>query len=190
MWLWQAEGPQTGTGSDETFAPGHCLPHSPLSKYTAEKPSLPHHHQSVSDSSWDVSFDGLYLGMCVVWAHLVSKLTYLLKNTNQMQDKTRALPSRVILLFSLLFSQQSLLSGGVQVIICHAWLILTKLFSKCQAVIPLTSKRRWQLSRSVSLWWTSTMAGHWLGRSSTCPPVTNHWARGGKEAECSFIEAR
>lgn len=58
MWLWQAEGPQTGTGTDETFAPGHCLPHLPLTKYTVEEPSLPHHHQSVSDPSWDVSFDG------------------------------------------------------------------------------------------------------------------------------------
>lgn len=32
MWLWQAAGPQTGTGADETFAPGHCLPHLPLAK--------------------------------------------------------------------------------------------------------------------------------------------------------------
>ncbi len=102
MWLWQAEGPQTGTGSDETFAPGHCLPHSPLSEYAAEKPSLPHHHQSVSDSSWDVSFDGLCLGVCAAWAHLVSKLTHLLKDTNQMQDKTRALPSKESF-FSFLF---------------------------------------------------------------------------------------
>lgn len=31
--------------------------------------------------------------------------------------------------------------------------------------------------------------GSLTGCSSTCPPVTTHWARGGKGAECSFIEA-
>lgn len=176
MWLWQAEGPQTGTGTDGTFAPGHCFLHLPLSKYAVEEPSLPYHHQSVSDSSWDVSFDGLCLGvcvcLCVLWAHLVGKWSYLLKD-NTSTEKS---------FFSSLFY---LASNH-----CHSWLILTKLFSKCQALISLTSKRRWQLSRSVSLWWTSTMAGHWLGCSSTCPPVTNHWARGGESTECSFIEAQ
>lgn len=49
-------------------------------------------------------------------------------------------------------------------------------------------KRRWQSSRSVSLWWTSSVAGHWLGRSSTCPPDTDQWARGGKGPERSGID--
>lgn len=98
MWLWQAEGPLMGTGTDETFAPGQCLPRLPLSKYEAEEHSLPHHHQSVSDSSWDISFDGFYLDLCVLVfsVHTTSKLTYLLKdNTNQIEDNMQVRLSKL-----------------------------------------------------------------------------------------------
>lgn len=187
MWLWQAEGPQTGTGADETFAPGHRLPHSPPTKYAAVEPSLPHHHQSVSDSSWDVSSDGLLLRR-VCSEHTRQANEPSAWKTTPIRCRTRRgrYPAKSH------SSLRSFIEPVAAVIsVCHAWMIYIFFFlSKCQAVISLTSKRRWQLSRSVSLWWTSTMAGHWLGRSSTCPPVTNHWARGGKRAECSFIGAR
>ncbi len=123
--------------------------------------------------------------LCVLRAHLVSKLTYRLKDNSNHRHGLYKLES----FFSFLFYLVSSHCYHEWRFICHGWLTLAKLFSKCQAVISLTSKRRWQLSRSVSLWWISTMAGHWLGRSCTCLPVTNHWPRGGKEVECSFIEA-
>lgn len=87
MWLWQAEGPHTGTGADETFAPGHCLPHLPLTKYEAEKASLPLRHQSVSDSSWDVSFDGPFLGTCVFWGTPSKQIN--VPSERQHQSKAR-----------------------------------------------------------------------------------------------------
>lgn len=116
------------------------------------------------------------MGGCAVWKHSVSKLAHRLgDNTNQTPHKCSPIRSP-----SLTRERSYFL---------HAWLILAGLsFFKCQAAVSLTRKRRWQLSRSVSLWWTSTVAGHWLGRSSTCPPDTNQWARGGNGAECSFID--
>lgn len=128
-----------------------------------------------------------YLGVCAL-STLGKQMNPTAWKTTPIRcrRKTRALPSKESFFSWLLYWASSR---------CYQYLsclnnIDQAFFSKCQAVISLTSKRRWQLSRSVSLWWTSTMAGHWLGRSSTCPPVTNHWARGGKRAECSFIGAR
>lgn len=128
MWLWQAEGPQTGTGADETFAPGHCLPHLAPTKNDAKQHSPPRRHQSVSHSSWDISCDCLSLGPCVCSVHTATEWNHLLKD-----------------------SKYSLLD-----------LYWASFFSKCQMLVSLTSKRSWQLSRSVSLWWTSSMACQWL----------------------------
>lgn len=172
MWLWQAEGPQMGTGTDETFTPGHCLQHSPLTKQQWRRLLW-----LTTINLCLIQVETLALmGGCALWRHSVSKLAHRLgDNTNQTPHKCSPIRSP-----SLTRARSYFL---------HAWLIVAGLFFfKCQAAVSLTRKRRWQLSRSVSLWWTSTVAGHWLGRSSTCPPDTNQRARGGNGAECSFID--